>query len=85
MSVDSLRARRARPGFFIEPCQPTSAPRAPNGCMRLARRLPADRAPRRSGIRLITRNGHDWSDRYPSVVAAVNALRARRCIIDGEV
>jgi bifunctional non-homologous end joining protein LigD len=33
------------------------------------------------GIRLITRNGHDWAARYPLVVEAVN----RSCLIDGEV
>jgi ATP-dependent DNA ligase len=28
------------------------------------------------GIRLITRNGHDWAGRYPLVVEAVNHLKA---------
>jgi bifunctional non-homologous end joining protein LigD len=36
------------------------------------------------GIRLLTRNGHDWADRYPAIVEAVNQLRARSCLIDGE-
>ena len=44
----------------------------------MARRDPA-------GIRLITRDGHDWADRYPSIVDAVNRLRVRSCLIDGEV
>jgi len=35
-------------------------------------------------IRLLTRNGHDWSPRYPAIVAAVNALKVRSCLIDGE-
>jgi hypothetical protein len=34
---------------------------------------------------LITRNGHDWAARYPLIVAAVDALWARSCIIDGEL
>jgi bifunctional non-homologous end joining protein LigD len=38
-----------------------------------------------AGIRLLTRNGHDFSERYPAVVAAVNRLRCRSCVIDGEV
>jgi bifunctional non-homologous end joining protein LigD len=38
-----------------------------------------------AGVRLITRNGHDWTDRYPTVAAAVEQLRCRSCIIDGEV
>jgi bifunctional non-homologous end joining protein LigD len=37
------------------------------------------------GIRLITRNGHDWTERYPLVVEAVNHLKVRSCLIDGEV
>ena len=37
------------------------------------------------GIRLITRRGNDWSDRFPLVVAAVNHLKVRSCLIDGEV
>jgi ATP-dependent DNA ligase len=37
------------------------------------------------GIRLITRNGHDWSARYPLLVEAVNHLKLRSCLIDGEV
>jgi hypothetical protein len=37
------------------------------------------------GIRLITRRGHDWSARYPLVVEAVNHLKVRSCLIDGEV
>jgi bifunctional non-homologous end joining protein LigD len=36
------------------------------------------------GIRLLTRNGYDWSPRYPAIVAAVNALKVRSCLIDGE-
>jgi bifunctional non-homologous end joining protein LigD len=37
------------------------------------------------GIRLITRRGNDWPDRFPLVVEAVNALKVRSCLIDGEV
>ena len=37
------------------------------------------------GIRLITRRGNDWTQRYPLVVDAVNHLRVRACLIDGEV
>jgi bifunctional non-homologous end joining protein LigD len=35
------------------------------------------------GIRLITRGGHDWAQRYPLVVEAVNHLKVRSCLIDG--
>ena len=37
------------------------------------------------GIRLLTRNGHDWASRYPLIVEAVNHLRVRSVLIDGEV
>jgi hypothetical protein len=46
-------------------------------------RLMARRDP--VGIRLITRRGNDWSDRFPLVVEAVNHLKVRSCLIDGEV
>ena len=36
------------------------------------------------GIRLLTRNGHDWASRYPLIVRAVNRLKVRSCLIDGE-
>jgi hypothetical protein len=44
-------------------------------------RLMARRDP--VGIRLLTRNGHDWAPRY-LIVEAVNALKVRSCLIDGE-
>src|SRR5205807_5626928 len=31
-----------------------------------------------------TRNGHDWALRYPLIVEAVNMLKVRSCLIDGE-
>ena len=45
-------------------------------------RLMARRDP--IGIRLMTRNGYDWSPRYPLIVEAVNRLKVRSCLIDGE-
>jgi bifunctional non-homologous end joining protein LigD len=35
-------------------------------------------------IRVLTRNGYDWSDRYPSIIRAASDLRCRTAIIDGE-
>jgi bifunctional non-homologous end joining protein LigD len=32
-----------------------------------------------------TRNGHNWSDRYPGIIAAACKLPCRSAIIDGEV
>src|SRR5262245_57229508 len=34
--------------------------------------------------RVLTRNGHDWSDRYPTIVRAISKLRCQSAIIDGE-
>jgi bifunctional non-homologous end joining protein LigD len=36
------------------------------------------------GIRLITRRGNDWTSRFPLIVEAVNHLKVRSCLIDGE-
>jgi ATP-dependent DNA ligase len=36
------------------------------------------------GVRLLTRNGHDWSPRYPLILEAVNRLKVHSCLIDGE-
>ena len=35
-------------------------------------------------VRLLTRNGHDFADRFPLVEAAIEALPIRSCVIDGE-
>jgi bifunctional non-homologous end joining protein LigD len=37
-----------------------------------------------TGVRLLTRNGHDWAPRYRLIIEAVAALRVRSCLIDGE-
>jgi bifunctional non-homologous end joining protein LigD len=36
-------------------------------------------------VRLVTRNGKDWSARFPSIVRAVGALHLKDGILDGEV
>ena len=38
----------------------------------------------RGQARVFSRNGHDWSDRYPGIVRAVAGLRCKSAIIDGE-
>jgi bifunctional non-homologous end joining protein LigD len=35
--------------------------------------------------RLFTRNGHDWSDRFPEIAAVLRTFPARRALLDGEV
>jgi ATP-dependent DNA ligase len=34
---------------------------------------------------LLTRNGNDWSDRFPSVRKALERLDVKSCLIDGEL
>jgi bifunctional non-homologous end joining protein LigD len=36
-------------------------------------------------VRLISRNGHDWTAAYPEIVEAIGALRLRAALLDGEV
>jgi len=38
----------------------------------------------RGHARVFTRNGYDWSDRYPGIVRAAACLRCKSAIIDGE-
>ena len=83
-----LRSRWAAPSGFIEPCLPSSAEQPPSGpgwiheIKHDGYRLMARRDP--TGIRLLTRNGHDWRSRYPLIVEAVDRLKVRCCLIDGE-
>jgi ATP-dependent DNA ligase len=72
----------------IEPCLPSPAERPPSGAGWLHEikhdgyRLMARRDG--AGVRLLTRNGHDWSARYPLIVEAATMLKVRSCLIDGE-
>ncbi len=76
-----------RPVGFIEPQIPTRADKVPVGPQwiheikhdgyRLIVRRQGER------VRLFTRRGYDWSDRYPLIVAAAAALPAD-ATIDGE-
>ena len=74
----------------IEPCLPSPGEQPPTGpgwvheIKHDGYRLMARRDPVSVGIRLLTRNGHDWASRYPLIVQAVNKLKVRSCLIDGE-
>lgn len=37
-----------------------------------------------ASIRCFTRNGHDWADRFPAIVAAALCIKAMSFLIDGE-
>src|SRR4051794_3896720 len=89
MSIELMRKRLAADrASFVEPCLPSPTERPPSGpnwvheikhdgYRMMARRDAA-------GIRLLTRNGYDWAQKYPLIVEAVNHLRVRSCLIDGE-
>ena len=33
----------------------------------------------------LTRNGHDWTERFPLITTAAGALKVRSCLIDGKM
>jgi bifunctional non-homologous end joining protein LigD len=77
---------RHSPSF--EPCLPRRAQKPPDGPdwiheikhdgFRIMARREADR------VRLITRNGYDFTERYPKIAAALTMLGVRSCMMDGE-
>jgi bifunctional non-homologous end joining protein LigD len=38
----------------------------------------------RGEVRLLTRNGLDWTHKYPSIARSVAALHARQAYLDGD-
>jgi bifunctional non-homologous end joining protein LigD len=84
----SLRMRTRRSADFIEPCLPSPAERPPSGSGWIHEikhdgfRLMA--WPDRAGVRLMTRNGNDFTDHFPLIAAAIKSLPVRSCVIDGE-
>jgi bifunctional non-homologous end joining protein LigD len=78
---------RPQPGF-IAPCIPTRADRVPWAPGRIHEnkhdgyRLIVRRTGNR--VRLFTRPGFDWSERYPLVVAGALKVKAEHFVIDGE-
>jgi bifunctional non-homologous end joining protein LigD len=39
----------------------------------------------KSKVRLISRNHHDWSNKFPSIINALAALNLPDCVLDGEI
>src|SRR6516225_11992528 len=52
--------------------------------MKSIRRLPLSGARENDRVRLLTMNGHDWSDRYPWIVETARRIRQKHFVIDGE-
>ena len=79
---------RTLPAGFIAPCLPTKAHTLPSGSQWLHEiehygfRIIA----RKTGaqVRLYSRQGNDFTRRFPLIVEALVRLRSRSCIIDGE-
>src|SRR5262245_60353666 len=87
-SYDPSMLLRAASYGFIRPCLPAPAERPPDssdwvheikhdGYRLMVRRDGA-------GVQLLTRNGHDWSARFPLILEAAHELGVQSCLIDGE-
>jgi ATP-dependent DNA ligase len=88
--MDRTPPRRSalRPAAFVEPCIPSLAQQVPSGPAWVHEikhdgyRLMVWRDGER--VRLFTRRGVDWTQRYPRIVHSARRLRASRFLIDGE-
>ena len=73
---------------FCEPCLPSPAEKPPAGAGWLHEiKHDGFRMPVRhdaAGVRLFTRNGHDWTGRFRLIARAAFSLKAVSCLIDGE-
>jgi ATP-dependent DNA ligase len=82
------QAPNRRPPGFIQPCIPTRVDKPPIGPdwiheikhdgYRLIVRKQGDR------VRLFTRRGFDWTERYPLIASAAAKLPAGSAVLDGE-
>jgi bifunctional non-homologous end joining protein LigD len=91
MSVTSELRRRVRADKSLprhEPCLPRPAKQSPAGPGWIHEikhdgfRIIAYRDG--NSVRLMTRKGYDFADRFPLIADAVAALPVRSCVIDGE-
>jgi bifunctional non-homologous end joining protein LigD len=82
-----MLARRIRTDGFIEPSVPTIAHKPPSGpgWVHEIKHDGYRLIVRRDGkaVRLFTRRGHDWTDRYPAIAAVAAKLRAKSFTLDG--
>jgi bifunctional non-homologous end joining protein LigD len=80
--------RRDQSQLRFEPCLPrlAKAPPAGPGWLHEIKHDGFRIIARRDGasVRLLTRNGYDFTARFPLIVAAVEALPAVSCVVDGE-
>jgi hypothetical protein len=79
---------RFAPAASLSPCIPTRAAKPPAGpdWVHEIKHDGYRLIVRRDGgtVRLFTRRGYDWTDRYPAIARAAAKLRAKSFTIDGE-
>jgi bifunctional non-homologous end joining protein LigD len=86
--LKSTMLQRTLPAGFIAPCLPTKTDKLPSGGQWLHEikhdgfRIIARKSDGR--VRLYSRPGNDFTGRFPLIVEALEHLRSRSCIIDGE-
>jgi bifunctional non-homologous end joining protein LigD len=73
---------------FIEPCRPKLATKVPVGPLwQFQIKQDGYRVQCHvldGQVRIYTKNGHDWTERFPGIVASVQDLPTRSAVIDGE-
>ena len=84
----AMHTASSRSDGYIPPCIPSRAHKPPAGPdwvhevkhdgYRLQVRRDSD------AVRLFTRRGYDWAERYPAIAAAAAKVRARSFTLDGE-
>jgi bifunctional non-homologous end joining protein LigD len=80
--------RRIRTDGFVDPCIPSRALKPPPGpdWVHEIKHDGYRLIVRREGeaVRLFTRRGYDWTERYPAIANAAAKLKARSFTLDGE-
>jgi bifunctional non-homologous end joining protein LigD len=83
-----MAASLIRADGFVAPCIPTLAAKPPAGpdWVHEIKHDGYRLIVRRDGkaVRLFTRRGHDWTERYPGIASVAGKLRARSFTLDGE-
>ena len=88
-AIRSPAQQRTALPAFIEPCLATLAEKAPDGDnwiheikfdgYRIQARLDNGK------VKLLTRRGLDWTDKFPAIAQAIGKLPAQAALIDGEL
>jgi bifunctional non-homologous end joining protein LigD len=84
--VVGMLARRLRPDGFIDRASLAAKPPAGPDWVHEIKHDGYRLIVRRDGpaVRLFTRRGYDWTDRYPAIANAAAKLKARSFTLDGE-